>query len=83
MSIGTKHRLQGNYKFQTKANLFSLKQQHFQDIILLAENVDKDIGELFTFDEMFTKEYQPNDFTAKWLGGESCFVIVVCDFCNK
>lgn len=56
---------------------------HFQDVILLAENVDKDIGELFTFDEMFTKEYQPNGFTAKWLGGESCFVIVVCDFCNK
>lgn len=38
--------------------------------LVSAENVDRDIGEGFTFDEMFSKEYQPNDFTAKWLGGQ-------------
>ena len=83
MSIGSKHKfvyitrklsILDESKFIFSSRLVCY---HFQDVILLAENVDKDIGELFTFDEMFTKEYQPNDFTAKWLGGESCFVFIM------
>ena len=38
--------------------------------------MDRDIGEVFTFEEMFTKEYQPNDFTAKWLGGRNLLLFV-------
>ncbi len=44
---------------------------HDDRAFCFAENVDKDIGELFTFEEMFSKEFQPNEFTAEWLGGES------------
>ncbi len=29
------------------------------------------MGEMFAFDDMFSQEYQPNQFTAKWLGGKT------------
>ena len=77
--------IKGQFNFQPKAEhilnqKIALACCSFQDVFLLAENVDKDIGELFTFDEMFTKEYQPNDFTAKWIGGKLCFALVAWKF---
>ncbi len=39
--------------------------------VVFSENVDRDMGEMFAFDDMFSQEYQPNQFTAKWLGGKS------------
>ena len=35
-----------------------------------AEDEDEEIGDKFTFDDMFSPDYKPRHFTAQWVGGE-------------